>query len=221
MAPRLGSRCPRARSRIRRSRAGIAGGGGGQAKLREGSVLLLEGRSVGLLPRFSSSEAIADRPTLAEGGGRRPRRPMNGGEPVTWIVLHWQRCTVAPEAVAMALAASAVASASAAAAPQMQKIVGRRLSLPPSPQPPLLPRRPTDLLPQRVCVWLGRTMNVEIAAAPSLPPSFSSLFSLSWSSPSSPSSGLDRFLSPSFGSSRSLAGPALWRRGRNERQRYG
>jgi len=22
-----------------------------------------------------------------------------GGEPVTWIVLHWQRCTVAPEGV--------------------------------------------------------------------------------------------------------------------------
>merc|ERR1719361_2740032 len=39
-----------------------------------------------------------------------------GGEPVTWIVLHWQRCTVAP-------AAAVVESA----APRMQKIVGRRL----------------------------------------------------------------------------------------------
>merc|ERR1719384_2700059 len=47
-----------------------------------------------------------------------------GGEPVTWIVLHWQRCTVAPAAVAMAAAAAAGVEA---AAPRMQKIVGLRL----------------------------------------------------------------------------------------------
>lgn len=106
-----------------------------------------------VLPRPS------DRPTFGRRQWRRRRRPMNGsggggvggGEPVTWIVLHWQRCTVAPAAVAMA--ATAAAAAVESAAPRMQKMVGRRLL----PSPPLLRpvHRATERLPQRMRVWLG------------------------------------------------------------------
>jgi len=47
-----------------------------------------------------------------------------GGEPVTWIVLHWQRCTEAPAAVATAALVAKAATAATSAAPQMQKMWG-------------------------------------------------------------------------------------------------
>lgn len=120
-----------------------------------------------VLPRPS------DRPTFGRRQWRR-RRPMNGsggsgvggGEPVTWIVLHWQRCTVAPAAVAMA--ATAAAAAVESAAPRMQKIVGRRLL----PSPPLLRpvHRATERLPQRMRVWLGAGNGCGARSLPRLPP---------------------------------------------------
>lgn len=132
------------------ARAVVTGGqepelpGAGAVKRKEGGTTRRSLRpSVGwsvsfldlVLPRPS------DRPTFGRRQWqRRRRRPMNGsggggvggGEPVTWIVLHWQRCTVAPAAVAMA--ATAAAAAVESAAPRMQKMVGRRLL----PSPPLL-----------------------------------------------------------------------------------
>merc|ERR1719384_1612424 len=88
-----------------------------------------------------------------------------GGEPVTWIVLHWQRCTVAPAAVAMAAAAAAAVES---AAPRMQKIVGRRLL----PSPPLLLRpvhRDRATSAKNEGLVGGRAMDVALARSPSRP----------------------------------------------------
>lgn len=130
---------------------------------------------------------------------------MNGGggrEPVTWTVLHWQRCTVAPEAVAMALASVA------ALAPQMQKVVGRR-------------RRQTNAAATTTDSRATSAKNEGLVGADNqcgdrLPPptSFPSLFILSLLilSVFLLLPVLIAFSPPPIGSSRSLAGPAHWRR---------
>lgn len=192
-----------------------------------------------VLPRPS------DRPTFGRRQWRR-RRPMNGsggggvggGEPVTWIVLHWQRCTVAPAAVAMA--ATAAAAAVESAAPRMQKMVGRRLL----PSPPLLRpvhRDRATSAKNEGLVGGGQWMWRSLARSPSrLPPirpvptSFpASSLLLQYShgfllpSCSSLSSSLILLLPVLLAflsvSSRSLAGPAHWRQRaqqNGERQRY-
>jgi len=165
-----------------------------------------------------------------------------GSEPVTWIVLHWQRCTVAPGAVAMAAAAAAAVES---AAPRMQKIVGRRLL----PLPLLLRpvHRATSAKNEGLVgggQWMWRSLALPPAcrrfdqfqlpsplAAPSVGASVpffpwaSSFFPLALPSPLLLFSFFLLFpvlLAFLSASSRSLAGPAHWRRAQQngERQRY-
>jgi len=144
-----------------------------------------------------------------------------GGEPVTWIVLHWQRCTVAPAAVAMAAAAAAAAVESAA--PRMQKIVGRRLL--PSPPPLLRPvhrDRATSAKNEGLVgggQWMWRSLARPLALSPATDSTSSNFLLCLRSLPMGFFFRLAlllllllpvllAFLSVS---SRSLAGPAHWR----------
>jgi len=67
---------------------------------------------------------------------------MNGGgdgEPVTRTVLHWQRCTVAPEADGGHGGGGSQPDAENGRAPPVAAAADR----------------PTEVLPQRMRVWLG------------------------------------------------------------------